>query len=323
MKRIAVLSSGRDVSGANAAIRSIVRMGGKLGMRVFGITGGFRGLYEDHITPLSSRDVSGKIGKASSFIGTSHNFEYVEESKIQRILANLNKRSIEGLVVIGGSGSFAHSRRLTEKGVPVIGIPASIQDDVVGTEICLGVDTAVNNIMDCVDHIRSCDSSKNRSFLVQVEGRHSGNLAARSALVTGAEICLVPEDTQRTLDDIYARIQKSLDAGKTQCITILAAGWKPGLKTLGKFIEEKDKENDLVVRQTILGYIQRGGSPSGYDRILGTRMGAAAVQALMDGHKSHFIGLQNSKLEVIPIEETVGKYRLLDPALMETIRNTF
>ncbi|EAY20792.1 Phosphofructokinase family protein [Trichomonas vaginalis G3] len=323
MKRIAVLSSGRDVSGANAAIRSIVRMGGKYGMHVFGITGGFRGLYEDYIAALTSRDVSGKIGKASSFIGTSHAFEYLEDSKIQRCLANLNKRSIEGLIVVGGGGSFAHSRVLADKGVPIIGIPASIQDDVVGTDICLGVDTAVNNIMDCIDHIRSCDSSRNRSFLVQVEGRHSGNLAARSALVTGAEICLIPEHNGRPLEEIYQKVQKSLDTGKTQCITIVSSGWKPGMKALANYIEDKDKENDLIIRQTILGYIQRGGSPSGFDRLLGTRMGAAAVEALNAGNKNHFISLQNSKLEVIPIEDTVGKYRPVDPALFEMIKSTF
>ena len=322
MKRIAVLTSGRDVSGSNAAIRAIVRKAKCCGCSVYGIRNGFRGLYEDHIERLTSRDVSGRIGKASSFLGNSHNYDF-DNSKIQTCLANLNKRSIEGLIVVGGSGSFALSQKLATEGLPVVGVPATIQDDVIGTDICLGVDSAVNNIMGCVDHIRSCDSSRNRSFLVQVEGRISGSLAIRSALVTGAEICLIPEESNRSLDEIANKMEKALDAGKTQCIAILSAGWKPGIDALSKHLEDHAKETDLLVRKTILGYIQRGGSPSGFDRLLGTQMGAEAVQCIIDGKSSHFIGMQGSHLERIPFEETIGKWKHATKEQLGLFQNTF
>jgi 6-phosphofructokinase 1 len=322
MKRIAVLTSGRDVSGSNAAIRAIVRKAIGSGCSVYGAHNGFRGLFEDHIERLTSRDVSGRIGKASSFLGNSHNFDF-DNSKIQTCLANLNKRSIDGLVVVGGSGSFALGQKLAKAGLPVVGVPATIQDDVVGTDICLGVDSAVNNIMDCVDHIRSCDSSRNRSFLIQVEGRESGSLAIRSALVTGAEICLIPEESNRSLEEIAKKMEKALDAGKTQCIAIMSAGWKPGIDVLSKHLEEHAKETDLHVRKTILGYIQRGGSPSGFDRLLGTEMGAEAVQCLLDGMSSHFVGKQGSLLVRVPFEETIGKWKHATKEQIEMFRNTF
>lgn len=324
MKRIAVLTSGRDVSGSNAAIRSVVRSAIGKGMQVFGINNGFRGLYEDHFEQLSSRSVSGRIGKASSFIGTSHSFEFIEESKIQRILANLNKRSIEGLVIIGGSGSFALSQRLAKRGVPIVGIPATIQDDIVGTDICLGVDSAINNIMKSIDHIRSCDSSRNRSFLVGVEGRYSGSLALRAAIVSGAEACLIPERPAEDLAKIAQSMAEQINNGKTQCIAIVAAGWKPGIEDLSNFLEQHENETDLLVRKTVLGYVQRGGSPSGFDRLLGTNFGAKAVEMLAEGAHGNFIAYQGSRYERVPFSETIDRWRTASEArinLFEGVTN--
>ena len=324
MKRIAVLTSGRDVSGDNAAIRAIVRKGMKENVAVFGIQNGFRGLYEDHFERLLSSNVSGRIGKASSFIGNSHDYSYISNQNLQRCLANLNKRSIEGVIVIGGSGSFALSQKLSDHGINVVGIPATIQDDIVGTDICLGVDSAVNNIMQCVDHIRSCDSSRNKVFLVQVEGRKSGLLALRSALVTGAEVALVPEDNDKnSLEDIKKQMMKSLDAGKNQTIAIISAGWKPGINALEAFMTEHQKETDLIVRKTILGYVQRGGSPTAFDRLLGTEMGAAAIDCLLEGQKNHFIAKVGNHIERVPFEETINKWKLATQERMELFANTY
>ena len=322
IKSIGVLTTGRDVSGANAAIRAIVRKAKNANVRCSAIQNGFNGLIDNDIKRITTRDVSGKIGKASSFLGSSYIYEPFSDEKIKKMLDNLKKNEIDGLVLIGGGGAFKLSQPLAEAGVPIIGIPATIQDDVVGTDICLGVDSAVNNIMQCVDHIRSCDSSRNRSFIVQVDGNVSGSLAARAALVTGAEMLLIPEHNAESLEPIAKEMSKSIDAGKTQCITILSSGWKPGIQALSQFLEEHEKETDLVVRRTILGYVQRGGSPTGFDRLLGTRLGAAAVDALLTGVSNHFVGIQNEKLVRVPLSETLDKYRYADPKLLELVNVT-
>ena len=322
MKAIGVLTTGRDVSGANAAIRAVVRKAKRAGVRCFGVYNGFNGLIDGDIKRLTSRDVSGKIGKASSFLGSSFQYNFFKEETVKKMIQNLQKNSIDGLIIIGGSGAFKWSTSLSKHGVPIVGVPATIQDDVVGTDICLGVDSAVNNIMQCVDHIRSCDSSRNRSFLVQVDGNVSGSLAARAALVTGAEMLLIPERSTNDLESIAKQMSKGLDAGKTQCITLLSSGWKPGIDALSKFLEEHEKETDLLVRRTILGYVQRGGSPTGFDRLLGTRMGSAAVDALLEGNRDHFIGIQSEKLVRVPFTETLDKVRYADKNLLNLLENT-
>jgi len=309
MKRIAVLTNGRDVCGSNAAIRAIVRAASSKGIQTFGIRNGFRGLYEDHVKVLNSRDVSGRIGKASSFLGVSSSFEFDDDVKVRQALANLNKKSIDGLIVIGGGGSFSMSQKLISKGVPIVGIPATIQDDVVDTDICLGVDTALNNIADCVDHIRSCDSSRNRSFLVQVEGRSCGSLALRSAIITGAEVCLIPENPIEDLASVAKKMSDHISNGKTQSIAIISSGWKPGTNALAAFLENNEKETDLLVRKSILGYVQRGGSPSCFDRLLGTQFGTEALKMLIEGSHNSYVALKGEKLERLPFSQTIGKVK--------------
>ncbi|OHS97970.1 Phosphofructokinase family protein [Tritrichomonas foetus] len=329
MKRIAVLSSGTDNAGINSAIRAIVRTGITGGAQVFGIESGFRGLVEDRIFKLSSRDVSGKIGKPGCFLGSSKPTYLDNPTKITKALANLNKKSIEGLIVIGGGGTFATAMKLTgdlpinnsnsigaiQNGIRVIGIPSTVQDDIVGTDICLGVDTAVNNIMNCVDHIRSCDSSRNRSFLVEVEGRDSGSLAMRAAIVCGAEVVLTPEistKSDKDFEELVNQIESFSNSGKTQCICLVSRGWKPGIKTLTQFLTEKMGESDVGIRETILGHIQRGGSPSANDRLLGTSFGSNATKALLEGHTGEFVALQKNHVALVPISETIGKVKAVN-----------
>ena len=322
MKRIAVLSSGNDNSAINSALRAVVRTAASMNIQTFGVKWGYRGLFEDQFDALTSRDVSGKIGRAGCFLGTANPTGCLEKDQIQTILANLNKRSIDGLIVIGDRQSLQISPRLISAGVPVIGVPSTIQDDISGTDISLGVDSAVNNIMKSVDNIRSCDSSRNRLFLVQVEGRDCGQLALRSAMVTGAEFCLIPEHPQQDLAKIAEAMKKSNLTGKTQCITIISSGWKPGINPLTEYLEQHEKETDLAVRQTILGYVQRGGNPSGYDRILGTRFGAEAVAAIADGISGHIVSLRNEKIERIPFNQSIEKQREIDPSLIEIQKMT-
>ena len=323
MKSIGVLTTGRDVSGANAAIRAVVRKAKLANIKCFGVYNGFNGLIEGDIKKLSSRDVSGKIGKASSFLGSSFQYDFFQEDTVKKMIANLQQKHIDGLIIIGGGGAFKWSTSLSKQGVPIVGIPATIQDDVFGTDICLGVDSAVNNIMLCVDHIRSCDSSRNRTFLVQVDGNECGSLAARAALVCGAEMVLIPENSGKmTLEQITEKLSKGLDSGKTQAIAILSSGWKPGIDAFSKFLESHNKETDLLVRRTILGYVQRGGSPTGFDRLYGTRLGAAAVDALIDGSNEHFLAVQNDHLLRIPFSEAIDKVRPIDPHLLTLLEDT-
>jgi 6-phosphofructokinase 1 len=311
MRRIAVLSSGTDNSGINGAIRAIVRSSASRGIQCFGVNWGFRGLVDDNISILTSRDVSGKIGKAGCFLGTARPEGCLKDDELKGVIRNLNRKSITGIIVIGGAGSLALSQKLSAQGISIIGVPSTLQDDVVGTDECLGVDSALNNIMHSIDHIRSCDSSRNRSFLVQVEGRECGSLALKSAIVSGCEMCLVPERKDDDVLEIVKRMAEANMKGKTQCITIISSGWKPGIDALSKVLEEHEHETDLAVRKTILGYVQRGGAPTATDRLLGTNFGVAAVDYLCDNLTNHMVGVKDSKVLPVPFETFVDKTRPL------------
>ena len=295
MKKLAVLSSGVDNCGINSAIRSVVRSAMSSGVKIFGVEWGFRGLIEDRIHPMSSRSVSGIIGKPGCLLGTSQPNSKVIDHNMHRILANLNKKSINGLVVIGDQNSFKNAQKLVQNGVKV--------------------DSAVNNIMQCLDHIRSCDSSKNRSFLVEVEGTNCGSLAYRAALVSGCEVVLTPENSvgdEKGLKKIADLIDKTTKLGKTQCLCLVASGWKPGIEALNKYLSEHYDEKDIAIRETILGYVQRGGSPSVYDRLLGTEMGNIAIKSLIEGENDSMVAKVNGKYELVPFKDVVDDFKKVD-----------
>ena len=315
MKKLAVLSSGVDNCGINSAIRSVVRSAMSSGVKIFGVEWGFRGLIEDRIHPMSSRSVSGIIGKPGCLLGTSQPNSKVIDHNMHRILANLNKKSINGLVVIGDQNSFKNAQKLVQNGVKVIGIPSDLQDRIPCTEISLGVDSAVNNIMQCLDHIRSCDSSKNRRFLLEVEGTYCGSLAYRAALVSGCEVVLTPENSvgdEKGLKKIADLIDKTTKLGKTQCLCLVASGWKPGIEALNKYLSEHYDEKDIAIRETILGYVQRGGSPSVYDRLLGTEMGNIAIKSLIEGENDSMVAKVNGKYELVPFKDVVDDFKKVD-----------
>jgi len=316
MKNIAILSSGTDNSGINAAIRSIVRSASSMKMKIYGVNWGYRGLIDNSIHCLTSRDVSGKIGKAGCFLGTGRPEGCFVPENIPKMMETIKKNNIHGLIVIGGRTSLIHSQKFVDMGIPVIGIPSTIQDDIVGTDICLGVDSAVNNIVKYVDKIRSCEFSRDRTFIVQVEGKTCGSLALRSAIACGAEICLVPE---QPCDDISVIARDLADAsmtGKTQVLTMVSSGWKPGVKALSDYLVEHMEETDLLVRETVLGYVQRGGSPTSYDRLLGLRMGFEAVKAISEKESGKMIGLRNNEFLRVPFSEFLANDKPMDKALM-------
>ncbi|OHT04657.1 Phosphofructokinase family protein [Tritrichomonas foetus] len=319
---IAVVSSGTDNSGINGAIRAVVRTAASKGVKVFGVRWGYRGFIDNQMSILTSRDVSGKIGKAGCFLGTAKPHKVLTDESIQVAIKNCKKQNITGIIVIGGLGSLQTSRKFIEQGMNVIGIPSTIQDDIAGTDISLGVDSAVNNIVKCIDKIRGSSSSRDRTFLVEVEGRECGSLAIRSALVSGADFCLIPERPAKDMTKLTRRMAEFSLKGKNQCLTILSTGWKPGIDELTQFLQEHQHETDLYVRNTVLGYVQRGGAPTGYDRILGTHMGSRAVTELIEGKSGRMVALKGNKIESVPYEEALDQKKVIDPALFTLFKTT-
>jgi 6-phosphofructokinase 1 len=318
IKSIGILTSGGDHAGLNAVIRSATRTAINKGLLIHGVRRGYRGLMEGQIIPLTTRSVSGTLGIGGTWLGTARLPEW-EKVKIRReAIRNMNRMNVEGLIVVGGNGSLTGAHHLAKDGFPVIGIPGSIDDDVNGTEICLGVDTALNIIIEAIDRIRDCASSIQRAFVVEVMGRDCGALALMAASATGAEVCLIPEIEPPPMENIAEVITNAYTKGKPHAIILVAEGWKPGTDKLVKFLQDHQESTGFDVRTTVLGYTQRGGAPSYRDRMYGTQMGAAAVQALVDGQSGKMVGIVNGKVELIPLESVVGKLKPIDQKLLKT-----
>lgn len=317
MKRIAVLTSGGDGPGLNPCIRAVVRQGIHRGCEVFGVKWGYAGLIRDDIVPLTARDVGGIIGKGGTFLGTARCPEFADVKVRRTALRTLNQRGIEGLVVIGGNGSLTGALRLHEMGYPVIGIPGSIDNDIDGTDMAVGVDTALNTILDAIDKIKDTASSHQRAFLIEAMGRNCGYLTLAAGLAGGAELILIPEREGPTLEKIAEVIVDAYVRGKGHCIIMIAEGWKPGTQAVAEYLQQRREELGFDVRVTVLGHVQRGGRPTVFDRLLATRMGAVAANALIDGERGKMVALQGNKLNLIPLEEAVARLKPLSPQLIE------
>ena len=307
MKRIAVLTGGGDAPGMNAAVRSVVRTGIYMGLEVMGIEKAYLGMMEDLIIPLSLKDVGGIMQKGGTMLQTTRCEEFITDEGQEQAVQNLKKHGIEGLVVIGGDGSLTGARDLHNRGIKVIGIPGTIDNDLWGTDMCIGVDTALNTIIYCVDNIKDTASSHERAFIIEVMGRESGYLALMAAIATGAEEVYIPEkemDIQATAN----KIQEGHKRGKTHGIIILAEG-AGNAYTIGRQLK-----NILgyEVRISILGHIQRGGTPSAFDRQLGSMMGAEAVKALMDGKSGFMVALSGAHYSLVPLEEAISKKKTIN-----------
>lgn len=317
MKSIGILTSGGDNAGLNALIRSATHHAISKNINLVGVRRGYLGLIEGKFLPLTSRTVSGIIGTGGTFLGTARLPEWREPKVRREAIRNLNKNGIDGLVVVGGNGSLSGAYNLHKDGFPVIGIPGSIDDDVNGTEICLGVDTALNIIIEAIDRIRDCASSIQRAFVVEVMGRDSGALALMSAAACAAEVCLVPEVPSPGFDVIAKKVNGAYTAGKSHAIIVVAEGWKPGADELVKYLNSKQEETGFDVRTTVLGYTQRGGAPTYIDRYWGSRMGSAAVDALLEGESGKMVGVQKGNIALIPLSNVFGKLKPLDTKLSE------
>jgi 6-phosphofructokinase 1 len=229
----------------------------------------------------------------------------------------MNRSQIEGLIVIGGNGSLTGANDLAKDGFPVIGIPGSIDDDVYGTDVCLGVDTALNIIIEAIDRIRDCGSSIQRAFVVEVMGRDCGALALMAAAATGADYVLIPEIKSPPLIEIANKMLEAYMKGKPHAIVVVAEGWKPGAAEMVKFLQKEQDRIGFDVRPTVLGYTQRGGSPGYRDRMYGTVMGLAAVDALLSGETGKMVGIVEGKVTLVPLKEIVGKLKPISSELLK------
>jgi 6-phosphofructokinase 1 len=281
-----------------------------------GIERGYAGLMDGEMIQLDARAVGGILGKGGTFLGTTRAPEFKTLRGQREALRNLNRHSIEGLVVIGGNGSLTGALALHKHGFPVVGVPATIDNDVSGTDIAIGVDTALNTILGAIDRIKDTASSHQRAFLIEVMGRDCGYLALMGGVAGGAEMVLIPE-VETTLEEVAQGLLDAYIRGKAHCIIVVAEGYKPGCQAIVDYLRERREELGFDVRVTVLGHIQRGGSPTAFDRLLATRLGAAAVTELYNGHYGQMVGIKGREVVTTPLEEVASSRIELDLDLYE------
>ncbi len=309
----------------NAAVRAAVRCGTGRGLEMIGIRRGFAGLIEGDLLPLDNRAVGGIIERGGTFLGSARSAAFLTEEGQGKALATIKKWSLDGLVVIGGSGSLKGAKWLQGQGVPVVGIPASIDNDIYGTAMAIGVDTALNTVMESLDRIRDTAVSHDRTFVVEVMGRSSGYIALMGGLAGGAELVLVPE-VSLSLEQVATQVEEGLRKGKHHSIIVVAEGFTPNPppaiermsagRTLSVFLEESGR---IETRLTILGHLQRGGSPSAFDRILASRLGDAAVRLLADGTAGVMTALIGQKVATLSLAEIDHPSGNFDPEIYRLV----
>jgi 6-phosphofructokinase 1 len=309
MKRIAVMTSGGDAPGMNAAIRAVVRTALEHNVDVCGIRQAYAGLLAGDFRELGSREVSGILQRGGTILQTARNEEFKTPQGQRRALRRLNEQGIEGMIVIGGDGSLRGAMALHNLGIPVVGIPASIDNDIWGTNMSIGVDTALNVILDALDRLRDTATSHQRAFLIEVMGRNCGYLALMGGILGGAEIVITPEKSME-MDDIADALEDAYVRGKTHAIAVIAEGAPYKTTDLAEYLNVTHPVG-FEIRITILGHVQRGGSPSAFDRLLATRMGVQAVDRLLAGETGIMVGLDGRALTDVPLEQVTTKARTI------------
>jgi 6-phosphofructokinase 1 len=305
---VGVLTSGGDAPGMNAAIRAVVRTALANNMNVIGITHGYEGLINGEFHEMGARDVGGILQRGGTILLTSRSQRFMKSAGQREAIRRMNEAGMDALIVIGGEGSMNGANALSKKGVKVIGIPASIDNDIYGTHIAIGADTAMNTIMDAVDKLRDTASSHSRAFLIETMGRNSGYLAVMTGIACGAEVVLIPE-APITIDEIAVAVEDAYKRGKTHAIIINAEG--SGIRTTDLAAKIDDLDVGFTTRMTILGHIQRGGSPTAYDRLLASRFGVKAVEALVEGTHGVMTGLRGKGVDFIQLSDVISnKHRI-------------
>ncbi|WP_026104985.1 6-phosphofructokinase [Halalkalibacterium ligniniphilum] len=307
MKRIGVLTSGGDSPGMNAAIRAVVRKAIYHDIEVYGIYYGYSGLIAGEIKKMELGSVGDIIHRGGTMLYTARCEEFKTLEGQMKGIAQLKKFGIEGLVVIGGDGSFRGAQKLTAQGFPTIGVPGTIDNDIPGTDFTIGFDTALNTVIDAIDKIRDTATSHERTYVIEVMGRDAGDLALWSGLADGAETIIIPE-ADYDMDEIIGRLNRGQERGKKHSIIIVAEGVGSGIE-FGKRISDA---TGTETRVTVLGHIQRGGSPTGMDRVLASRLGAKAVDLLIEGKAGVTVGIQKNELVYHDIDEVLSKGRCVD-----------
>ena len=315
VKSIGVLTSGGDSPGMNAALRAVVRTASHFGLDCFGIREGYNGLIHGDITKLGPRSVKNIINQGGTILKSARSQEFRTKEGRQQAYDNCLKHGIDALVCIGGDGTFTGAKTFYEEfGIQVIGVPGTIDNDIFGTDNTIGYDTALNTAMEAIDKIRDTATSHNRVFFVEVMGRDAGFIALNSGIATGAVDILIPE-RKDDINDLFNTFRKAEKAGKSSSIVVVAEG-----EEMGNIFElsEKTKQEfpDFDIRVTVLGHIQRGGSPSCADRVLASRLGYGAVVGLMEGKTNVMAGLQSNNLVFTPIEEAIKKHNEINKDLL-------
>lgn len=318
IKTVGVLTSGGDAPGMNACVRAITRTAIYNGMKVMGIYRGYEGLINGEIKEFTSESVSNTIQRGGTILKTARSMEFMTPEGMQKAYDNLVKFGIDALIVIGGNGSLTGAQKLArEYDYPVIGLPGTIDNDLYGTDSTIGYDTALNTIVDCVDKIRDTATSHDRIFFVEVMGRDAGFLAQNSAIAAGAEAAIIPED-QTDVDQLEQFISRGFRKSKNSSIVIVSESKKDGGAMY--YADRVRKEYPQYdVRVTILGHLQRGGTPTACDRILASRLGHASIEALKEGQRNVMVGIHNDQIVYVPIDRAIKKDKPIDKELIDVL----
>lgn len=315
MPRIAVLTSGGDAPGMNAAIRAVTRAAIAQGWPVHGVHNGFAGLIADEIQPLAARDVGGIIQRGGTILGSARSSEFAVPGGRAQAMANLRARGIDALVVIGGNGSQSGAHALAQDGFAVVGVASTIDNDLFGTDITIGVDTAINLTLEAIDRLRTTASSHRRAFLVETMGRHCGYIALMAGIAGGAEVVVIPEhdiEPQVVAQSLHAAYER----GKTHALVVVAEGAKYGANAILQHVTEHRRELGFGLRITTLGHVVRGGIPTAADRVLATRLGAGAVAQIAAGRYNTLVGLRGNVVTATPLADVAGKTKPADTTLL-------
>jgi 6-phosphofructokinase 1 len=314
MKRIAVLTSGGDSPGMNAAIRAVTRRALWHSIEVFGIRRGYAGLIENMFIPLSARDVGRISHLGGTILGSARCEEFRTEQGIAKAAATLDAQSFDGLIVIGGNGSQAGADALSRLGFPVAGVASTIDNDLCGTEVTIGVDTALNIALEAIDRLKVTASSHHRAFLVEVMGRKCGYLGLMAGFAGGADAIVVPE-IESDPETVAQELRDAYNRGKSHALVVVAEGATFNAEKLHAYFLEHRDRLQFELRVTKLGHVQRGGAPTAFDRILATRLGASSVDRLLAGERGFLVGMQRGEITATPLAEVVGKQKPLNAEL--------
>ena len=303
----------------NAAVRGATRAALARGWEVYGVRNGFAGLLANTIDPLHARDVGGIIQRGGTVLGSARSSEFQAPGGVDKALANVRHRGIEALVVIGGNGSQAGSHLISQAGLPVVGIASTIDNDLVGTDVTIGVDTAVNITLEAIDRLRTTGASHQRAFLVETMGRNCGYIALMTGIAGGAEVIATPE-CEVEPHEVAERLAAAYRRGKTHAIVVVAEGAKHGAQAMMRHFAEHRDTIGFGLRVTTLGHVVRGGVPTAFDRVLATRLGAAAIEQLSRDASGVLLGLLHNEIAATPLAEITGKTKPIDCDLLELAR---